>query len=51
MKKQRLTKIEKRQLANKAFMSVVHKANSYPAWMKEYFHHDLNAYNIATDLN
>lgn len=47
MKKQKLTKTDKKHLAHRAFMSVYQKANSYPAWMQEYFHHDLNAYDNA----
>lgn len=51
MKKQRLTKTEKRGLAHRAFMSVALKADSYPAWMQEYFYSDMSAYNDSINRN
>ena len=51
MKKQKLTKTDKRYLANKAFNSVAQKANLYPAWMQDCFHNDLDAYDNAINRN
>lgn len=51
MKKQRLTKTDKKHLAHRAWMSIVKKADSYPAWMQDYFHNDLDAYNNAINRN
>lgn len=51
MKKEKLTKTDKKLLAHKAFMSVCQKADSYPAWMQEYFHNDLDAYDNAINRN
>lgn len=51
MKKQKLTKTDKKNLVHKAWVSVVEKSNLYPTWMQDYFRNDLDAYSSAINRN